>query len=123
MFQSLKKQYQVKEQAFTYTKMRYEHLSDLSNDEILAHFSFTTDAELIDHVKDLKESQLAKPESILDQSTQQDCQCVDQNGKIKNLYATKADAESICIQVKNKQQISLVIYTCPSTDGWHLSKG
>lgn len=122
MLQSLKKQYQVKEQAFTYTKMYYKHLSDLSNDEILAHLSFTTD-ELVDYVKYIKENQLAKSESILDQSKQAVCQCVDRNGKIKNLYTNKAEAESVCIQVKNKQQISLAIYTCPSTDGWHLSKG
>ena len=123
MFQSLKKQYQDKEQAYAYVKKHYDHLHDLSEDEVLAYFTFTTDEELIAHVKYLKDNQGEKPRSVPNQIKQSICQCVDRNGKIKTLYTTKTKAESVRIQVKNKEQLSLTIYECPSVSGWHLSKG
>jgi hypothetical protein len=47
--------------------------------------------------------------------------CTDSALFLKDLYATRQDAEAIAIRMAKEKRIKLYPYKCPHNSGWHLS--
>jgi hypothetical protein len=48
--------------------------------------------------------------------------CTDSALFLKDIYASKADAESTATWLKREKKIQLYAYKCPHSAGWHLTK-
>ena len=48
--------------------------------------------------------------------------CDDRNGKMKDLYETKVDAQRRADILFEEKGVLLSIYECPFSSGWHLTK-
>jgi hypothetical protein len=48
--------------------------------------------------------------------------CTGRNGKAKESYRTKLDAQLRAEHIENERKCRLHVYQCPHGDGWHLTK-
>ncbi len=48
-------------------------------------------------------------------------QCRDKNGKPKNSYASKQEAQSIADYEQLERKVSLSVYQCPLCSNWHIT--
>jgi len=51
------------------------------------------------------------------------CLCTDRNHNFKKIYATEVEAEKQAKFLQDEQGIFLIVYPCPYSSGWHLSRG
>jgi len=51
------------------------------------------------------------------------CLCTDRNHNFKNIYATELEAQKQAKFLQDEQDIFLIVYPCPYSSGWHLSRG
>jgi len=51
------------------------------------------------------------------------CLCTDRNHNFKEIYATELEAQKQAKFLQDEQGIFLMVYPCPYSSGWHLSKG
>ena len=49
--------------------------------------------------------------------------CIGSNGRQKALYVTKRAATNRADILAKEQQVDLIVYQCPHSRGWHLTKG
>ena len=111
---ALKKRLKQEEQAFKRIKKCYPYLSSMSNNDILVYLHLNSTQEIITYAK-----QLRSEETHTQKLGNDECQCLDANGVLKNLYTSKKDAERTRIHITHTL---LKIYPCPTTNGWHLTK-
>ncbi len=117
MFKKLRKQFSEEEKAFTVIKKKYAHLAKLRDDEILLYCECKSRSDIIHYVNQLKKDE------FIDKSIEVAiCTCSDGSGNIKNLYLSRKDAEQVSALARKEQNITLNIYACPTSTGWHLSK-
>jgi hypothetical protein len=56
-------------------------------------------------------------------STRQQCLlCTDSALFLKDLYASKGEAQSTADWLRREKKVQLYPYKCPHTSGWHLTK-
>lgn len=118
---SLKQQYKQEEQAFSKIRKIHRHLAGFSDVKILAYFELPSGEALIDYVTQLQKSGLLDDEEGV--GVNHLCTCTDENGIGKELYETKSEAQSMCALRNREAEVSLSVYACPVTRGWHLTKG
>ena len=51
------------------------------------------------------------------------CLCTDRNHNFKKIYATELEAQKQAKFLQDEQGIFLIVYHCPYSSGWHLSRG
>jgi len=51
------------------------------------------------------------------------CLCTDRNHNFKEIYTTELEAEKQAKFLQDEQGIFLIVYPCPYSSGWHLSRG
>jgi len=51
------------------------------------------------------------------------CLCTDRNHNFKKIYATELEAEKQAKFLQDEQGVFLIVYPCPYSSGWHLSRG
>lgn len=57
------------------------------------------------------------------ENTRRQCQyCTDSALFLKDIYATKIEAESTAAWLKKEKKVQLLPYKCPHGSGWHLTK-
>jgi hypothetical protein len=56
------------------------------------------------------------------ESRKQCYQCTDSALFLKDIYATRDDAQSTADRIRKEKRIQLYPYKCPHGSGWHLSK-
>jgi len=116
--QALKSDLAYKETLLKTIQKHYPHLSNFSQEELLAYFELDTLSELKvyieDSVRTFSEDEIA--DTIL-------CTCKDGKGEFKMLYETEALAQEQAEISKMQPGVSLKVYPCPYGSGWHLSKG
>ncbi|PBC73348.1 hypothetical protein [Fibrobacter intestinalis] len=49
------------------------------------------------------------------------CSCCGKDGKKKNLYFTKTEANIVANERKIATGITMHVYRCPEGDGWHIT--
>lgn len=49
--------------------------------------------------------------------------CVGRNGKPKQTYRSEREARCRAEILRRERGVSLSVYQCPNSDGWHLTKG
>ena len=117
MLEALKKQLLEEEEAFTLIRKKYPHLTKMSDENILLYYECHSRSELVQYVKELK-IHIVQEESM----DEKICICTDAKGDMKYLYMSKKEAELAQELRQREQNITLKIYACPSSRGWHLSK-
>jgi len=116
--QTLKSDLAYKETLLKTILKYYPHLSDFSQDELLAYFQLDTLSELNEHIKDI--IQTSSESTMADTIV---CTCKDGKGEFKALYETEALAQEQADRSKIQPNIKLKVYPCPCGCGWHLTKG
>jgi len=119
ILKSLKKKYLREEQAFKLVKKAYLHLSNFTNEEILAYFGLESRNEILDH---LDHNKIVQDQRTKTTTKEYVCTCIDSDGESKYLYATNNEAKQRCVFLEKEQNITLKVYACPTTNGWHLTK-
>lgn len=61
-----------------------------------------------------------KPTAYYCEHSAKFCSCTDHNGKRKDAYATKADAEKM-MGIRAQAGVQLYMYRCPQGNGFHLT--
>ena len=117
MLKALKKQLSEEEEAFDLIKKKYPHLGNMSDENILLYCECRSRSELVQYVKELK-IHIVQDESM----DENFCICTDAKGDIKYLYMSKKEAELAQELRQREQNITLKIYACPTSRGWHLTK-
>ena len=117
MLNALKKQLSKEEEAFEIIKRKYPHLTKMSDENILLYCECCSRSELVQYVKELK-IHIVQEES----RDEKICICTDAKGDMKYLYMSKKEAELAQELRQREQNITLKIYTCPTSRGWHLAK-
>ncbi len=117
MFKALKQQLSEEEEAFYLIKRKYSHLADMSEEDILLYYNCHSRSDIVQYVEQLKIDVFI--EKDMDEIF---CSCTDSNGNTKYLYIHKKEAEEARIASQREQNITLKIYACPTSRGWHLSK-
>ena len=51
------------------------------------------------------------------------CLCTDRNFNFKEIYVTELEAEKQAKFLQDEQGLFLIVYSCPYSSGWHLTKG
>ena len=120
MLKKLKNLLSQEEEAFALLKKQYPLITDKSDAEILTYFGLER-SEIVAFSKDFKNLYEETKLHPLEQNTI--CKCTDANNQPKNLYNTREEAEKTRSFLKTSQNIALILYPCPHTTGWHLSKG
>ena len=87
----------------------YPHLIQLSQKQLCIYFEINTLTELI-HIQ--------KHVINIHDTNENICKCLDSEGNIKDLYISKSSAK----KQTHFSQVKLIVYPCPNTKGWHLSK-
>ncbi len=60
---------------------------------------------------------------IYDSSYDMDsCLCTDSKNRFKKLYISEHEAEKVAKFLFDEQGIYLMVYPCPYSSGWHLSR-
>jgi len=114
----LKKRLEAEEEAIRRLKNRYEHLEDMSQQELLEYLNLRDKKELIAY-----SNRLFLPiKNSVDTKDINRCNCCDSNGIYKNLYSSYTQAKRALEYMSIKRLIELKIYPCPTSSGWHLSK-
>ena len=116
--QTLKSDLAYKETLLKTIYNHYPHLSDFSQEALLAYFQFDTLSELNEHIKDV--IQTSAENNMADTML---CTCKDGKGEFKALYKTEALAQEQADRSKTQPNIKLKVYPCPYGCGWHLTKG
>ena len=120
MLKKLKSLLTQEEEALTLLKNQYPLIADKSDAEILSYFELER-SEIVAFSKDFKNLYEETKHHPLEQNTI--CKCTDANNQPKNLYNTREEAEKTRFFLKTSQNTALILYPCPHTTGWHLSKG
>lgn len=63
------------------------------------------------------------PRKIVEEEAFDNCLCTDSQNRFKALYSTQAEAERQAKFLYDEQAIFLIVYPCPTSSGWHLTKG
>jgi hypothetical protein len=50
------------------------------------------------------------------------CLCTDRDNQFKKIYSTQLEAERVAKFLYDEQGVSLMVYPCPYSSGWHLTK-
>jgi len=116
--QALKSDLAVKETLLKTIQKHYPHLSNFSQEELLAYFQFDTLSELKVYIEDSVRT--SSEDDIVDTML---CTCQGGKGEFKVLYETEVLAQEQAEISKMKPGVSLKVYPCPYGSGWHLSKG
>jgi len=116
--QSLKSDLASKETLIKTIQKHYPHLSNFSQEELLAYFQLDTLSELKAYIDDSvrTSSEYEMEDTML-------CTCKDGKGEFKVLYETEALAQEQVNISKMQPCVSLKVYPCPYGYGWHLTKG
>ncbi len=117
MLEALKKQLAQEEEAFRLIKKKYPPLASMHDDAILAYCDCRSRSELVQYVKELK-IHIVQEES----RDEKICICTDAKGDVKYFYMSKKEAELAQELRQREQNITLKIYACPTSRGWHLTK-
>ena len=117
MLKALKKQLSEEEEAFALIKKKYPYLRSMSEVDILNYCDFHSRSDIVKYVEKLKID--ASIEKDLDEIS---CSCTDSSGNTKYLYIHEKDAEEVRTSRQKEQHITLKIYACPTSRGWHLTK-
>ena len=117
---SLKQQYQKEEEAFIKSRKIYIELVSFSDEKILDYFDLSTRQALIVFTEQLKLAEHGEDEVAVQRDTL--CVCTDMKGAGKALYETKDEAETVCTLRRKESGEKLSVYTCPTANGWHLTK-
>ena len=117
MLKALKKQLSEEEEAFDLIKRKYSHLVKMSDENILMYCECHSKSELVQYVKELK-IHIVQEES----RDEKICICTDAKGDMKYLYMSKKEAELAQELRQREENITLNIYACPTSSGWHLTK-
>jgi diadenosine tetraphosphate (Ap4A) HIT family hydrolase len=116
--QTLKSDISNKESLLGIIRNHYPHLSELTQDELLAYFELTTFDQLKEHIENSLHTT-----SVTDNDTNDFCKCMDSNGEFKVLYETDRLAQKQADQLMIDKNIELRVYRCPYGYGWHLTSG
>ena len=116
--QALRSDLARKESLLKMIQKHYPHLSNLSQEELLAYFQFDTLSKLQVYIEESirTSSEDNKADTML-------CTCKDGKGEFKVLYETEALALKQTEISKMQPGVSLKVYPCPYGYGWHLTKG
>ena len=117
MLEALKKHYSIINRNKLQSQMKYPPLASMHDDAILAYCDCRSMSELVQYVKELSIESVDK-EAIEDNI----CLCTDAKGEVKYLYMSKKEAELAKELRQREEHITLKIYTCPTSRGWHLTK-
>ena len=117
MLKALKKQLSEEEEAFNLIKKKYPHLRNMNEVDILNYCNCYSRSDVVKYVEKLKADVFI--EKDLDEIL---CSCTDASGNTKHLYIHKEDAEEARTGSQREQNITLKIYACPTSVGWHLAK-
>ena len=107
--QTLKEELSKKEIILKRIHDNYPHLIHLSEQQLCIYFEVKT-------ILALEEIEIQQTNPQTD--TLPICTCTDSQNKIKDLYVSEKSAYKQA-HLSGKK---LMIYPCPSTSGWHLSK-
>jgi len=116
--QALKSDLALKETLLKKIQKHYPHLSNFSQEELLAYFQFDTLSELKVYIEDSVRT--SSEDDIVDTIL---CTCKDGKGEFKVLYETEALAQEQANISKMQPSVNLKVYPCPYGYGWHLTKG
>jgi hypothetical protein len=50
------------------------------------------------------------------------CLCTDRKNNLKELYSSEHKAQRVAKFLLDEQGIELIVYPCPYSSGWHLSR-
>ena len=117
----LKEQYKQEKQAFSKIRKIYVDPNSFSNEEVLNYFNLSSKKALIKFTSQLKIVEHADDEVVRQSNFL--CTCTNTDGMRKEFYKTKRDAERVCILRRKELRLNLVVYPCPTDNGWHLTKG
>ena len=117
MLKTLKKQLSEEEEAFSLIKKKYPHLRSMSEGDILLYCECHSRSELVQYVKELSIESV--DEEVIENNI---CLCSDAKGEVKYLYMSKKEAELAKELRQREQHMTLKIYACPTSRGWHLTK-
>ena len=92
----------------------------MNDEEILLYLECKSRNEIVQVATQLKKSKV-KTKNI--SSSGRACTCIDTKDNSKNLYADELEAKRMAKLLSKEQNIVLTVYACPSSDGWHLTKG
>ena len=117
MLKTFKKKLAQEEEAFECLKREYPHLANMNDAAILSYLGLGSSSDIVKYVEQLKTDVFI--EKDMDEIG---CTCTDASGNVKYLYIHRKDAEEARTASQKEQNITLNIYACPSSRGWHLSK-
>ena len=60
--------------------------------------------------------------NIYDSYDMDSCLCTDSRNHFKDLYISEHEAEKVAKFLFDEQGIYLMVYPCPYSSGWHLSR-
>jgi hypothetical protein len=114
----LKSDLSQKENLLKTIQNHFPHLSDASQEELLAYFQLDTLGELKVYIEALS---LTSCEHNIENTMI--CTCKDGKGEFKVLYESEALAQAKADNSKRQPNVHLTVYPCPYGCGWHLTKG
>jgi len=117
MLKNFKKKLAQEEESFERLKKDYPHLANMNESAILSYLGIASRSEVVKYVEGLDRKAIAEVDTyeVL-------CSCTDASGDEKHLYLNRKDAEQASASRKREESITLNIYTCPTSTGWHLTK-
>ena len=115
---SLKSDLSQKENLLKTVQNCFPHLSDASQEELLAYFQLDTFGELKVYIETLSQTS-----HEYDIENTMICTCKDGKGEFKVLYETEVLAKEQADISRLQSNVKLKIYPCPCGYGWHLTKG
>ena len=86
----------------------------------MTHFDLSTRQALITFIEKLN-VKYGEDEVVVQRDTL--CVCTDVIGVGKAFYETKSEAETVCMLRGKESGEKLSVYACPTTKGWHLTRG
>ncbi len=117
MLKTFKKKLAQEEEAFERLKREYPHLANMNETAILSYLGIASHSKVVKYVEGLDTKVI--PEMQIEDVH---CSCTDADGNTKYLYRYKKDAEKARTASQREQNITLKIYACPTSRGWHLTK-
>ncbi|HHH19707.1 MAG TPA: hypothetical protein ENK86_04275 [Campylobacterales bacterium] len=70
-----------------------------------------------------KASRPQAPLPTREEEIQGECLCTDSQQQFKTLYTTELEANHQAKFLYDEQGVYLIVYPCPTSSGWHLTKG
>jgi len=119
----IKKTINSKNRPFITIRQLYTHLSDLTNEEILAYYQVSNIKALERHIEYIKKILKNRTDNYKEELAEiEGCFCVDSRGEFKYLYSSKKEAEQQVEYSFKTKKIKLKLYPCPYHCGWHISR-